>query len=59
MDYRGQLSPFIAVLPDCMTYLGGSQFVDSPAIGAYASHLMTEVVPIVGGISCLGMESLV
>ena len=40
----GQCPPFIAVLPDCMTYLGGSQFVDSPAIGSYASHLMTEVV---------------
>ena len=37
--------PFIAVLPDCMTYLGGSQFVDSPAIGSYASYLMQEVLP--------------
>ena len=45
----GQCPPFIAVLPDCMTYLGGSQFVDSPAIGAYASHLMTEVLSTVGG----------
>lgn len=43
----GQCPPFIAVLPDCMTYLGGSQYVDSPAIGDYASHLMKEVIPFV------------
>ena len=41
----GECPPFIAVLPDCMTYLGGSQFVDSPAIGSYASYLMHEVLP--------------
>ncbi len=45
---EGECPPFIAVLPDCMTYLGGSQFVDSPAIGAYATHLMRELVPFVG-----------
>lgn len=45
---EGDCPPFIAVLPDCMTYLGGSQFVDSPAIGSYASHLMKEVLPVVG-----------
>ncbi len=47
---EGLCSPFIAVLPDCMTYLGGSQFVDSPAIGSYASHLMTEVVSVVSDV---------
>ena len=44
-----QCPPFIAVLPDCMTYLGGSQFVDSPAIGPYATHLMMAVLPMVAG----------
>ena len=39
--------PFIAVFPDCMTSLGGSQYVDSPAIGLYASHLIKEVLPFV------------
>ena len=44
---EGQCPPFIAVLPDCMTYLGGSQFVNSPAIGEYATHLIHEVLPFV------------
>ena len=43
----GECPPFIAVLPQCMTYLGGSQFVDSPAIGNYATHLMSELIPFV------------
>ncbi len=41
--------PFIAVLPDCMTTLGGSQFVDSPAVGAYATWLVDEIMPFVDG----------
>lgn len=41
--------PFIAVLPDCLTSLGGSQHVDSPALGAYASFLLDEVMPFVEG----------
>ncbi|RME26914.1 MAG: esterase [Deltaproteobacteria bacterium] len=41
--------PFIAVLPDCMTRLGGSQFVDSPAMGAYATWLVDEIMPFVDG----------
>ena len=35
--------PFIAVLPDCMTTLGGSQYVDSPGLGSYATYLVDEV----------------
>jgi enterochelin esterase-like enzyme len=41
--------PFIAVLPDCMTTLGGSQYVDSPALGSYASYLVEEVRRFVDG----------
>ena len=45
---QGECPPFdTAILPDCMTYLGGSQFVDSPAIGQYATYLMNEVLPLV------------
>ena len=35
--------PFIAVLPDCMTRLGGSQYVDSPGLGMYSSYLVDEI----------------
>ncbi len=41
--------PFIAVMPDCMTSVGGSQYLDSPGIGRYASYLMREIKPFVDG----------
>src|SRR5689334_17953097 len=37
----------ILVLPDCFTRYGGSQYVDSPAIGRYRGHLTEELVPLV------------
>ena len=40
-------APFICLLPDCMTYLGGSQFLDSPAIGNYAQYITKELIPFV------------
>ncbi|MGB0514804.1 MAG: alpha/beta hydrolase [Wenzhouxiangellaceae bacterium] len=41
----GVMNPVIVVFPDSYTSLGGNQFVDSPAMGAYASHLIEELVP--------------
>ncbi|MFW6049719.1 MAG: alpha/beta hydrolase [Myxococcota bacterium] len=41
----GDCPPAILVLPDCMNRWGGSQYVDSPATGAYQSHLAEEVIP--------------
>jgi poly(3-hydroxybutyrate) depolymerase len=41
----GALAPAIFVFPDCYTRLGGSQYVDSTATGAYESYLVREVVP--------------
>ncbi len=43
----GEARPAILVLPDCFTRYGGSQYVDSPAIGRYASYLTDELVPFV------------
>src|SRR5487761_716917 len=37
--------PAGVVFVDCWTSLGGSQFLDSPAIGRYHTHLCEEVVP--------------
>jgi S-formylglutathione hydrolase FrmB len=37
----------IVVLLDAFTALGGSQFIDSPAIGRYGTYLCEEVVPFV------------
>lgn len=45
--------PFAAVMPDGMTSLGGSQWVDSPGMGAYASWVVTEVMPAVAASTAL------
>ena len=39
--------PAVVVLVDAFTALGGSQFLDSPAIGDYHTYLCDEVVPLV------------
>jgi S-formylglutathione hydrolase FrmB len=39
----------IVVLVDAFTAVGGSQFIDSPAIGAYGTYFTEEVVPFVDG----------
>ncbi len=49
IDPDQRCPPFIAVLPDCMTRLGGSQYVDSPGMGNYATWLAEEVLPMVDG----------
>lgn len=41
--------PFIAVLPDVMSRLGGGQYVDSPALGRYASWLGEELPAWIAG----------
>lgn len=43
----GFMPPCILVFPDCFTALGGSQYLDSSAIGCYASYLVDELVPFV------------
>ena len=35
------------VFPDCFTALGGSQYLDSSAIGPYQSHVLDELLPFV------------
>jgi S-formylglutathione hydrolase FrmB len=35
----------VVVIPDCYTYLGGNQYVNSPAVGRYADYLVEELVP--------------
>jgi len=37
----------IMVFPDCFTSLGGNQYLDSSVIGAYASHIHKELIPLV------------
>ena len=44
---RGAAPPAILVLPDCFTKLGGSQYVNSTAVGHYEDYLTNEIVPYV------------
>jgi len=43
----GAPPPALVVWVDAWTSLGGSQFVDSPAVGRYHTYLCDEVVPFV------------
>jgi S-formylglutathione hydrolase FrmB len=42
-----KMGPAIFVFPDCFTSLGGNQYVNSSAIGAYADYLTREIIPFV------------
>ena len=44
---KGEVEPALLVMPDCWTRLGGSQFVNSTALGRYTDYLVQEVVPAI------------
>lgn len=43
----GGMPEMILVFPDCFTRYGGSQYLDSVAVGAYRSYLVQEILPAV------------
>ena len=43
----GTIRPMIAVMPNCFTYYGGSQYINSTATGRYEDYLTQEIVPFV------------
>jgi enterochelin esterase family protein len=43
----GKIAPMIAVMPDCFTRFGGSQYINSSATGNYEDYLTKEIVPFV------------
>jgi enterochelin esterase family protein len=43
----GKLPPAIYVLPDCFTRYGGSQYLNSIAIGRYEDYVIDEIVPYI------------
>jgi S-formylglutathione hydrolase FrmB len=45
--FERRMGPAIVVFPDCFTSLGGNQYVNSTAIGAYADYLTKEIIPLV------------
>jgi len=43
----GTIKPMIAVMPNCFTYYGGSQYINSTATGRYEDYLTQEIVSFV------------
>lgn len=43
----GQAAPAILAFPDAFTTYGGSQYVNSPAVGHYEDYVIDEMVPFV------------
>jgi enterochelin esterase family protein len=43
----GKIQPMIVVMPDCFTYYGGSQYINSSATGNYEDYLIDEILPFV------------
>ena len=47
LSETGQVQPVRWILPDVFTAFGGSQYIDSAAIGAYRTYLWEELLPFV------------
>ena len=43
----GTTKPMILVMPNCFTYYGGSQYINSTATGQYEDYLKHEIVPFI------------
>src|SRR4026209_840336 len=43
----GAIQPMIVGMPDCFTYYGGSQYINSTATGNYEDYLTEEIVHFV------------
>jgi enterochelin esterase family protein len=42
---QGKMGEVIVAAPDCFTRWGGAQYLDSPALGNYETHLTREIIP--------------
>ncbi len=45
--HERKMGPTVLVFPDCFTALGGNQYINSSAIGAYSDYLLKELIPLV------------
>ena len=43
----GTIEPMIAVMPNCFTWYGGSQYINSTATGRYEDYLTDEILPYI------------
>jgi enterochelin esterase family protein len=54
--HSGAVRPLILVMADCLTRLGGSQYINSTGTGRYADHLVGELVPAIDRGFCTAAE---
>ncbi len=47
--HQKKMPHVIVAFPDCFTRLGGNQYLNSSALGAYADYLTKELVPFLDG----------
>ncbi len=59
LSLSGALPPALFVVPDCFTAYGGSQYLNSPAVGRYEDHLWQELKPAVDARFPTGAHGLV
>lgn len=45
----GACPPVIVAAPDCFNRFGGSQYINSTAIGPYEDYLLQEIIPFISG----------
>ena len=45
----GKMGEVIVAAPDCFTGWGGAQYLDSPALGRYETHLIQEIIRALDG----------
>ncbi len=45
----GTAKPAVLIFPDCFTRYGGSQYLNSSAVGRYEDYLLEELLPFVEG----------
>lgn len=64
--HEGAMPPVVVAFPDCFTRLGGNQYIDSAAMGPWATYLTTEMLSAVesrfgcggpGRRACFGKSS--
>ena len=41
---EGKAKECVLIMPDCFTAFGGSQYLDSPAVGRYETHILSELI---------------
>ncbi len=54
---QGSIMPMIVVMPNCFTYFGGSQYINSTATGNYEDYLTQELVQFVDENFCTRAEN--